>query len=300
MSLVEKTLRKLQQSAVQAAADTDTERSDNDAEITATAAPAGPPVTINLAAMRAAGLVPSEEDEQRLRTQYRHIKRPLIANAVGRGVPALPNGHLIVISSAMPGEGKTFTAVNLALNMSLEKDIHVVLVDADVARPQLSRVLGVSEEPGLLDAVRDEHLDAEQVVRPTDIPNLSLIAAGRQSPEATELLGSERMAQVATALAKHDRKRILVLDSPPLLLTNESQVLTRIAGQVVVVVRAEFTPQPVVLDALELVEGEAPVYLVLNQSLRPPTGAYYYYGYGDSYGDSGGKSASAKRQETKA
>lgn len=231
---------------------------------------------VDFAALRRARLTPPEEDEPRLMSQYRQVKRPLIANATGRGAPMLPNGRLIVIGSAMPGEGKTFTALNLAISMSLEKDLHVVLVDADVAKAQLTRVLGAAEAPGLLDALRDQNLDPERTVLPTDIANLSLIPAGQHSPQATELLASSRMAQVAAILLRRDRQRILLFDSPPLLLTSESRVLTQMAGQVVVVVRAEATPQPAVLDALELLQGDGAVYLVLNQSTRATTAGYYY------------------------
>jgi protein-tyrosine kinase len=283
MSLVEETLRRLQEARRGAPAKAERSRRDNGVHHAETEARASsPPLAVDLAALRKAGLVPSNGDERRLMAQYRHIKRPLIANATGRGAPPLPNGHLIVIASAMPGEGKTFTAINLALSMSLEKDVHVVLVDADVPKPQLSQMLGAPDTPGLLDVLRDETLDIEQVILKTDIPNLSLVAAGRRSQEATELLASARMAKVAADLLECDRRRIVLFDSPPLLLTNESQVLTAMAGQVVVVVRAGLTPQPVVLDALELVQGEAPVYLILNQSMKSPTDAYYYYGYGEA------------------
>lgn len=234
-------------------------------------------LAIDLASLREAGLVPGDEDERRLMEQYRHIKRPLIANAIGRGTAPVPNGHLIVIASAMPGEGKTFTAINLALSMSLEKDVHVILVDADVPNPQLTQMLRSSQAPGLLDVLSEEALDVEEVILATDVPNLSLVPAGRRSPQATELLASARMAKIAAEIVNRDRRRIVLFDSPPLLLTSESQVLTAVAGQIVVVVRAGMTPQPAVLDALELVQGEAPIYLVLNQSLRAPTGTYYYY-----------------------
>jgi exopolysaccharide/PEP-CTERM locus tyrosine autokinase len=276
MSVVEKTLRKLRQEADPASiADAADGASYQDA------APTSASPVIEFSALHRAGLTPSESDERRLMAEYRQIKRPLVANAVTRGAPILRNGHLIVVASAMPGEGKTFTAVNLALSMSFEKDLHVVLVDADTAKPQLTQVLGVTDSPGLLDALREQTFDPEQAILPTDVPNLSFMPAGRHSAEATELLASTRMAQVAGALTRRDRQRILLFDSPPLLLTNESRVLTQLAGQVVVVVRAESTPHPVVLDALDLLEGEPAVYLVLNQSSRSSTEAYYYYGYRD-------------------
>src|SRR3954447_4630176 len=105
--------------------------------------------TVNMSApsLRSVGLLAPQEEEYQLAQQFRQIKRPLIVKAVGRGGPRVPNGHIIMVASALQGEGKTFTAVNLAMSMSLEKDVHVLLVDADVARPQLSSLLGLSDAP---------------------------------------------------------------------------------------------------------------------------------------------------------
>ena len=289
MSLVERAIRKLQQSAALAAPalGPPTEPGGPAERAPPSTAPHGgrasrraSALVLDRAALRNAGLLPPEAEERQLAEQYRRIKRPLIASAFGRGVPAVPNGHLIVVTSAMAGEGKTFTSVNLALSLALEMDVHTLLVDADVAKPQISRLLGIGKDPGLLDALRDHEVDVESLVQSTDVENLEVLPAGTASREATELLASQRMHQVTAALGAHDRQRIVLLDSPPLLQTSESHALTEAAGQVLVVVRAEATPQPVLLDALKLLEGRGAVSLVLNQTRKSGT-AYYYYGYGD-------------------
>src|SRR6185437_10945925 len=161
-----------------------------------------------------------------------------------------------------------------------EKDLNVLLVDGDVAKPQLTRVLGLEGERGLLDVLRDSQLDVESVIRSTDMPKLSFLPAGVSSAEATELLASKRMEQVAALLGQHDSNRIVLFDTPPLMQTTESPALAQVAGQIVVVVRAESTPQPVLLDALDLLEEHPSVSLILNQSLHMATSPYYYYGYG--------------------
>lgn len=288
MSLVERALQKLQLTTPRASIPESTTRVRVDVKGPGFAAEAhgrrpsnGRLVEIDPAALQMAGLLPPAAEERQLGQQYRRIKRPLIANAIGRTGPRAWSGHLILIASAMPGEGKTFTALNLALSMSLEKDVHVVLVDADVAKPHISRVLGLEEAPGLLDVLRDETLDVEQLILPTSVLNLSILPAGTASAEATELLASARMEQVVQALGAQDPQRIVLFDSPPLLRTTESHVLTQVAGQIVVVVRAEFTPQPVLLDALKMLEGHKGVSLVLNQSTTSADTAYYYYGYGE-------------------
>src|SRR5690606_6116067 len=122
-----------------------------------------------------------EHQERELADQYRQIKRPLIANAIGRGVQKPKNGHLIMMASALPGEGKTFTSINLALSLALEKDISVLLADADVPKPHISRIFGVETEPGLIDVLANESLDVESLILPTDTPHLSILPSGMQS-----------------------------------------------------------------------------------------------------------------------
>lgn len=241
----------------------------------ATFGPVGGMVNISVPSLRRVGLLPPQSEEYQLAQQYRQIKRPLIVRAMGRGAPRLPNGHVIMVASALSGEGKTFTAVNLAMSMSMEKDVHVLLVDADVARPALSGHLGLKDAPGLLDVLRDG-LDVERVILRTNVPNLSVLPAGRQSHEATELLASARMEEVIRAIAQRDERRIALFDSPPLLLTTESPALAQVAGQVVVVVRAAVTPRQAVLNALTLVGAHPAVSLMLNQSRAAASAAYYY------------------------
>jgi exopolysaccharide/PEP-CTERM locus tyrosine autokinase len=281
MSLVEKTIRRLQAAKEQSAKAAPNVRPvgrDEQSE----PAKRQPPAVLDRVTLRAAGLLPPADQDRQLSHQYRKIKRPLIAHALGRGAEQLPRGYLIMVASAMPGEGKSFTAVNLALSLSKEKDLNVLLVDADVAKPHLSRALGLEGQRGLLDVLRTPDLDLETVVRPTDVPTLSFLPAGVSSADATELLASERMGRLAVELGRHDGQRIVLFDTSPLMQTTESPALARIAGQIVVVVRAESTPQPVVLDALEALEDHPAVALVLNQSLRSATSAYYYYGHNEA------------------
>lgn len=296
MSVVEKTIRKLQGEGQlppgdpRAAGGSPVPAAPHPGEPAmphgAPAAPAErlPAVTLDRTALRAAGLMPPEQEISLLTRQYRKIKHPLVAKALGRGVPREPKGYLIMIASATAGEGKSFTAVNLALNLALEKDIHVLLVDADTPKPQLSHVLGLANAPGLLDALRHPERDVESLIRPTNVAALSFLPMGVGGDDATELLSSTRMERLAAALGQRDSRRIVVFDSPPLLQTTESPALARVAGQIVVVVRADSTPQPVLLDAINTLQGHPGVSLVLNQSTQSSAAPYYYYGYGDKDG----------------
>ncbi len=294
MSLVEITLKKMQEAArgvVQTPAPVPSKRlapapsegtqsrnsrrrepRDGDSGLT-------PILKIDQDALRVAGLIPPEHQRRVIADQFRHIKRPLVAAAIGRGVQKLERGQLIMMASAMPGEGKTFISVNLALSMALENDVSILLVDADVAKPHISHTLGVADRPGLTDVLRDESLDVESLIMATDVPNLSILPAGHHTNIAAELLASHRMEQIMNHLASSDAERVVLIDSPPLLLTNESRALAHWVGQVVLVVRAEWTSHQAVLDAIEHLGPDKSVKLVLNQSKVAETA--YYYGYGD-------------------
>jgi len=191
-------------------------------------------------------------------------------------VEALPEGNLVMVASAVPGEGKTFTSLNLALSMRLEEDVTVLLVDGDVVNPRLSQILGADDARGLLDVIKDPNLSIASAILPTDVPGLSFLPAGHQDPNATELLSSSRMLEVAAQLATQDTSRLVLFDSAPLLLTTESQALTQVAGQILMVVRADSTPQHVVLEAVETLAESKSVSLVLNQSMKQPHAGYYY------------------------
>jgi receptor protein-tyrosine kinase len=189
-------------------------------------------------------------------------------------------------ASALPNEGKTFTSINLAMSLALEQDITVLLVDADVAKRHISRIFGVEKEAGLLDVLKDETLDLESLIIPTDIPGLSLLPAGNRTSIATELLSSSHMERTVARLGAHSPNRIVLLDSPPLLLTSESRAIAAIVGQVVVVVNAQSTPQQAVVDAVSHIPSDKSVGFILNQcNVRASEGYYYGDGtYGETHG----------------
>jgi protein-tyrosine kinase len=279
MSVIENAIKRLQASRGDAAVGRERSASSAAARrlepATNELAP-GRVVTLDLDVLREAGLLPPAHQERELAQQFRQIKRPLINNALGRGIEALPDGNLVMIASAVPGEGKTFTSLNLALSMRLEEDVTVLLVDGDVVNPRLSQILSTDDVRGLLDVIKDPSVSWASAILPTDVPGLSFLPAGHQDPNATELLASVRMSEVASQLARQDPSRLVLIDSAPLLLTTESQALTQIAGQILMVVRADDTPQHVVLEAIETLAASKSVSLVLNQSMKQPHAGYYY------------------------
>lgn len=197
--------------------------------------------------------------------EVRIIKRPLLRRAFGDDRHATGNSHLIMVTSAHPDEGKTFMAVNLALSMALEKDITVLLIDADVAKPSIPGVLGFEADLGLLDLLTDDTLDMSDVMIRTNIENLSILPAGRDRPNATELMASARMAALVKDIAERYTDRVIIFDTPPVLVRTETNVLGMHVGQVAFVVEAEETSASSIKEALEHLKGCSNVGLVMNK-----------------------------------
>lgn len=217
--------------------------------------------------------------------EFRRIKRPLLANAFGRGALAVERGNLIMITSALPDEGKTTVTLNLAQNVALERNNTVLLVDADVAKHEMSKLYKLESNPGLTDVLLEDDLNPNHLVVRSDFPGLYILPAGRRHEHAMELLSSTKMETVVTELIDQHPNRIVILDCPPMLATNEPQVLARLVGQIVVVVEAGRTPHHAVLDAIATLDPSKPINFVLNKGRRSLGGEYYggYYGYG-TYG----------------
>ncbi len=246
-------------------------------------------VELDLDALAAQGFVTPNAGRTQLADQYRVIKRPLIKNAMGKGAATLNHANLIMVTSALAGEGKSFTSLNLALSIAAELDNTVMLVDADVARPSMLRMLGLPQGPGLLD-VLEQRYDMAEVMMRTNVDKLTLLPSGTPHQRATEILASDAMSNLLDDMAKRYPDRIIIFDSPPLLLTTESRVLASHMGQIVVVVRAESTAQSAVMQALATIETCPLKMMLLNQASNDASGSYgtgYGYGYGYGYGDSG-------------
>jgi exopolysaccharide/PEP-CTERM locus tyrosine autokinase len=240
-------------------------------------------VELDLTQLAAAGIVTPNAPRSNIADQYRVIKRPLIQNAVGKGAVPLNHGNLIMVTSALSGEGKSYTSINLAMSIAAELDHTVMLVDADVARPSVLRMLGLPPGPGLLDLLEGQ-AEMSQVLQRTNIDKLTLLPSGTPHPRATELLASDAMRQLLDDIATRYHDRIVIFDSPPLLLTTESRVLASHMGQIVVVVNAGKTLQADVQHALSTIESCPVRLMLLNKAQSSADGAYgYSYGYGYGY-----------------
>ena len=220
-------------------------------------------LALNFDKLRHYGIITPDEQRTTITEQFRVIKRPLLINSFNN---AVKNGNLIMVSSSLAGEGKSFCAINLAMSIAMEMDHTVLLIDADVARPMIPKILGLGTDKGLLDVLLDDKLDMTEVLIKTNIEKLSVLTAGRPHPNANELLASQSMGLLLKELVQRYEDRIIIFDSPPLLLTSEARVLASQMGQIVLVVEAEKTPQLTVRETLRHIETCEMINLVYNKA----------------------------------
>ena len=228
-------------------------------------APARPVLELDLRRLAALGVLTPDRTESALANQLRFIKRPLIHAAQGKSARAVAKGNRIMVTSALPGEGKSFIALNIAMSIATERDSRVLLIDADTTRPSLSAILGAPLSQGLLDLLTHPQLPPARTLLKTNIERLTFLPCGTPRANATELLASEAMEQLVASLASRYTDRILIFDAPPLLAAPEPPVLAGYMGQIVVVVEAQRTTHKSAQQALASVESCPVVMTVLNK-----------------------------------
>ena len=239
---------------------------------------------LDLGRMQASGFITPATRDSRLLHEFRVLKRPLVQHALGRTATQGANRNLIMVTSALPGEGKTFVALNLAMSLAMEVDCRVLLVDADVLSPSVPGVLGIEPARGLMDLLTQPGTAFGDVLLGTNVERLTLLLAGTAHASSSELLASDAMTSLLADISTRYPDRIVVFDSPPLLATTESRVLATYMGQVVVVVEAERTTHGVLESALSTVESCPLVYTLLNKAPESRVGSYYGYG-ASAYGN---------------
>jgi len=236
-------------------------------------------VEIDLARLSANGYITPQAPRSRLAEEFRVIKRPLLTNARGKPTASMLNAHRIMVTSSLPGEGKTYVSVNLAISLAMDLDTRVLLVDADASRPAVLERLGLPTSRGLLDLLVNPTLSLGEVILATNVERLSILPAGTAQAESTELLGSEAMSRLVDQLTAHDPRLLVLFDTPPLLSASESRVLAAHMGQVIVVIAADDTPQGTVAEALSTVEN-CPVVMTLLNRVSLGDRGHYYGSYG--------------------
>jgi protein-tyrosine kinase len=238
--------------------------------------------SLDLAKLQISGFVTPTGGRTHISEEFRVIKRPLLLKAFATGEEHIESGNLIMVTSAKPGEGKTFMAINLAMSIASERDLHVLLVDADVQRPSIFQVLGVPPQKGLLDLLTDPTLTPPDVLVRTNVRNLSLMAAGTPSPATTELLASQKMITLMRDIASRYHDRIVIFDAPPVLASSEPSVLALHVGQTVLVVEAGKTGRRAVDQTLTHISACPHISIVFNKAEKSSgNDEFGGYGYGN-------------------
>jgi receptor protein-tyrosine kinase len=241
-------------------------------------------IEIDLDMLAKKGFVSTNSDRQVINEEYRVIKRKLLDNAFGPLSKSLNNSNVIMVTSSRQGEGKTFTAINLALSIALEQDKTVLLVDADVLRPNIMRTLELKNEQGLMEYLLGDKENIAEVMCRTNLDNLRIISAGRSHHLSAELLASERMFDAVEEFANRYPDRIVIVDTPPLLGINETAILANLAGQALVVTEEFKTKLFDVENAVKHLNPEMAIGFIVNKTEQVSLegGGYgYYYGAKD-------------------
>ncbi|MGF1714774.1 XrtA-associated tyrosine autokinase [Photobacterium chitinilyticum] len=216
--------------------------------------------------------------------EYRSIKQKIIHNAFGPAASHHENGNLVMVSSSRPSEGKTFTTINLALSLASEKDKTVLLVDADVLKPSVSKVLDldIDKKPGLIDYLLGDAESLSDIIYQTTIPNLRILPAGTAHHLSNELLASDKMRDLTKELASRYPDRIVLFDCPPLLGVVETITVSKLLGQAMIVVEYGKTKMADVENAISELNKNMAIGFIVNKAMQ---GAYsqYEYGYGYDY-----------------
>lgn len=236
-------------------------------------------IDLNLARLQELGMITPDGPRTGVAEEFRAIKRSLITNVLEHKAESSRPSNLIMVTSALPGEGKTYCSINLAISIAMEFDHTVLLIDADVARPSVPRQLGIEVEAGLMDVLLEPDLDVADVMLKTNIERLTLLPAGTRHRYSTELLASKAMNKFLHEIAHRYNDRIVIFDSPPLLLTTESRALATRMGQIVMVVEGEKTTQYSLKNALRQIETCPNINLIYNKAKAfrgLDTYGYYY------------------------
>ncbi|AFV86330.1 XrtA-associated tyrosine autokinase [Alteromonas mediterranea] len=235
--------------------------------------------TINFERLDKNGHISLNGERKQINEEYREIKRKLLANAFGSLAKTLHNPNIIMVTSSRPSEGKTFTATNLAMSIASEQDKTVLLVDADVLKPNVLNTLGLERRKGLMEYLTGDVEDISDVLYPTNIDKLKIIPAGKSHHLSTELLASQKMHETVDEFANRYPDRIVIFDTPPLIGINESAILANFAGQAVVVVEEGKAKIGDIKMSVERLNPDMAIGFVVNKSVHNDTDGSGYYGY---------------------
>jgi Mrp family chromosome partitioning ATPase len=230
---------------------------------------------------RSGHISPGPPEAVQTREEFRAIKKHIISNIAGGNEAGGRDRRVVVVTSARPGEGKTFVALNLALSLAIDREIGVTLVDGDAIGRGLTQKLSLGPSAGLLDVLDRDSGDISSVVQDTNVGNLGIIPAGRARSDGSELLSGARMQRVLSSLVARTPNHVVVLDTGSLLSGSSPVVLSSYSGQAVFVVACGETGRSLVDESLTLLDAHigplefANLGLVLNKISPAQSAARY-------------------------
>lgn len=250
-----------------------------------TSAPTLPGKTVRLdfRALRQNGCITPDNMTSSISNEFRGIKRKLLQKVRDPQTRAAVS-NLIMVTSSLPGEGKTFSSINLALSLAAERGLQVLLIDADVIRPSVGNMFMAPPTEGLTDLLTGKVGHVSDVLhRCADIPNLAVIFAGNPSANTPELISSGKMANLCRELSARYPDRVIVLDTPPVLASTEPAILASYVHHLLMVVAADQTDRHQLRKSLETVASCQSVSLLFNKAPSWNEAEYIaYYGYANS------------------
>jgi exopolysaccharide/PEP-CTERM locus tyrosine autokinase len=191
----------------------------------------------------------------------------------------------LMVTSALPGEGKSFVAANLAVSVARHINRRVLLVDCDLRRPSVHRQFGFGETPGLADYL-SRGWELPSLLLNTIVEHLTILPAGKPPANPSELLSSERMYDLLEEVSDRYHDRLIIIDSPPPRLAAESSALARQVDGILLVVKYASTPRDVIADLIDKLGADKVLGAIVNNfEMSSPIYAKKYYGYyGKRYG----------------
>ena len=236
-------------------------------------------IVIDLDKLNKLGYLTPNTENNMLFEQLRHIKLDLLARAFNKDIEVGKNRNVVMVSSALEGEGKTFISLNLALAAAYEFNTTVLYIDADVFKRESSKIVGLDGVPGLTDYLSDTSIELPKLMHKSNISTLNIISCGKVTDRVTELYSSDRMQSLINELSRRYNDRLIILDSPPLLADSSTIALAKIVDQVLVVVEAEKTNHNNIREALHKIKVKDNISFILNKSNQRYSRDSYYYSY---------------------
>ena len=221
----------------------------------------------------------------KLTEQLRRIKSTILTNAFGKYSLGIENQNMVMVTSAIQNEGKSFTSLNLVMSIAKEFNHTVLYIDADVTKRNMEKLFSFKNQKGLVDYLLGDDKDLAEFLVKTNVPRLTLLPSGRPFDKVTELWSSERMNELMSELSQRYSNRLIVFDAPPLLQDSSASILARMVGQTLIIVEAEKTPKHLVDEAVAILDEQQYIGLILNKSNQRDTSEYGYYAYGEDPND---------------